>query len=102
MRPRSSATPAPGPPRPGDGPLLPAPIDLSAWAGQPPTEANQEAWELVPEVILGQLRGGAGPAPEAASAPFHHALLMLVRLLGDMHRDHIEVVREEMEQIRRL
>ena len=27
---------------------------------------------------------------------------MLVRLLGDVHRDHLELVRSELEQIRRL
>jgi hypothetical protein len=99
-RPRHRA--AAGPIRPGDGPHLPAPVDLPDWPGRPPTDATQDALELVPELILGRLRGGGGPAPEEASAPFHHALLMLVRLLGDMHRDHLEVVREEMGQIRRL
>jgi predicted component of type VI protein secretion system len=99
IRPRHRA--AAGPARPGVGPSLSAPIDLPAWAVQPPTVATQEAWELVPEIILGQIQGRDGPAPEA-SAPFHHALLMIVRLLGEMHRDHLEVVREEMEQIRRL
>ena len=37
-----------------------------------------------------------------ASSPFGQALVLLIRLLGDMHRDHLELVREELEQIRRI
>jgi pSer/pThr/pTyr-binding forkhead associated (FHA) protein len=83
-------------------PHTPAPIDFLARTDQSPTDATQDAWELVPEMILRQLQCRDGPAPEKLSTPFDHALLMLVRLLGDMQRDHVEVVREELEQIRQL
>lgn len=90
-----------GPIYPGGASLQHAPIDFPAAEGRLPAHPTQEAWELVPEMILRQLGGRTDPAP-AASAPFDHALMMLVRLLGEIHRDHLEVVREEMEQIRRL
>jgi hypothetical protein len=56
---------------------------------------------LSPE-ILGSLLSGAEPNSDAASSPFGQALILLIRLLGDMHRDHLALVREELEQIRRI
>jgi hypothetical protein len=58
--------------------------------------------ELLPEYVLGSLLDRAEPSPGMSSSPFGQALLMLVRLLGDVHRDHLELVRSELEQIRRL
>ena len=83
-------------------PHLPAAIDLLGRANQLTTEENPDAWELVPEMILRQLQGRDDPDPEKASAPFQDALVMFVRLLGDMQRDHVEIVREELEQIRQI
>ena len=37
-----------------------------------------------------------------ASSPFGQALILLIRLLGDIHRDHLKLVREELAQIRRI
>jgi hypothetical protein len=37
-----------------------------------------------------------------ASSPFGQALILLIRLLGDIHRDHLKLVRAELEQIRRI
>lgn len=55
---------------------------------------------VIPE-LLRPLIEIDGPSGEGA-APFSEAMLMLIRLLGDVHRDHLEMVREELEQIRHL
>ncbi len=81
---------------------LPAPIGLPGDDNRPPTGLTPAAWELAPEMILRHLQGRDDTTSEPTSAPFDHALMMLVRLLGEIHRDHLEVVREEMEQIRKL
>jgi pSer/pThr/pTyr-binding forkhead associated (FHA) protein len=88
------------------GPVATAPAVLLGRSDLAPMDPSRDAWELVPEMILRKLQGqdgsGQDPALASASAPFDHALLMLVRLLGEIHRDHLEIVREELEQIRRL
>ena len=72
------------------GPLLPALLDRPG--------------ALLLEAALRPLleRGGEGSSPDVASSPFGQALILLIRLLGDMHRDHLKLVREELEQIRRI
>ncbi|MGB0066531.1 MAG: FHA domain-containing protein, partial [Isosphaeraceae bacterium] len=70
------------------GPLSPALID------RPGT--------LLLEAALRPLLEGEGSSPDVASLPFGQALILLIRLLGDMHRDHLKLVREELEQIRRI
>jgi hypothetical protein len=54
--------------------------------------------EIVPESLLEQAR--RDPAP--ASSPFGQALAQMVRLLGDVHRDHLALVRDELAEIRQL
>jgi hypothetical protein len=44
----------------------------------------------------------AGSTSEVATSPFGEALLMLIRLLGAVHRDHLQLVRSELERIDRL
>jgi FHA domain len=75
--------------------LAPGPIPF-------PPALDVPGGELFPEYVLGTLLDRGEPPPGFASAPFGQALLMLVRLLGDVHRDHLELVRSELEQIRRL
>jgi hypothetical protein len=58
--------------------------------------------DLLPEYLLGTLLARDAPSSGLPSSPFGQALLMLVRLLGDVHRDHLELVRSELEQIDRL
>ena len=60
------------------------------------------AWSpaIVLRPLLEQALSGAGS--ERASSPFGEALVMLVGLLGDVHRDHLSFVREELAQVRRL
>jgi hypothetical protein len=75
--------------------------DQRATGPFPPALIDQPELLLSPE-ILGPLLNGAGPDSDAASSPFGQALFLLIRLLGDMHRDHLTLVREELEQIRRI
>ena len=102
----SAAAPHPstsaGSNRPNGVAMLPSAIGPASGSGVATAGATGQVWELIPEMILRQLPDRDGPLPEAASAPFNQALLMLIRLLGEMHRDHLDVVRDEMEQIRRL
>jgi len=92
-RPDAPALPAgsvsgPGPDRPGVGTLLPALFD------RPDV--------FFSEAALRPLLEATEPSPDVASSPFGQALFLLIRLLGDMHRDHLKLVREELEQIRRI
>ena len=57
---------------------------------------------LLLEAALRPLLEGEGPSPDVASSPFGQALILLIRLLGDIHRDHLKLVREELAQIRRI
>ncbi len=77
-----------GPDWPGVGPLLPALIERPE--------------VFFSEAALRPLLEAGEPSPEVASSPFGQALILLIRLLGDMHRDHAKLVREELEQIRRI
>ena len=57
---------------------------------------------LLLEATPRPLLEGEGPSPDMASSPFGQALILLIRLLGDIHRDHLKLVREELAQIRRI
>jgi pSer/pThr/pTyr-binding forkhead associated (FHA) protein len=57
---------------------------------------------LFSETALRPLLDAAEPSADVAASPFGQALVLLIRLLGDMHRDHFKLVREELEQIRRI
>jgi hypothetical protein len=37
-----------------------------------------------------------------SSSPFGQALVLMMRLLSDVHRDHLTLVRDELAEIRRL
>ena len=65
-------------------------------------EAAADPAESLPESILQALLERGGPEPAQASSPFGQALILMVRLLGDVHRDHLTLVRDELAQIRRL
>ena len=58
--------------------------------------------DLVPEVLLRPLLEQAGSELGLPSSPFGQSLVLLVRLLGDVHRDHLTLVRDELAEIRRL
>jgi predicted component of type VI protein secretion system len=58
--------------------------------------------EASPDVLLRPLLELAGSELEPNSSPFGQALMMMVRLLGDVHRDHLSLVRDELTEIRRL
>ena len=85
---RAGSVSDPGPDWPGVGPLLPALIERPE--------------VFFSEAALRPLLEAGEPSPEVASSPFGQALILLIRLLGDMHRDHAKLVREELEQIRRI
>jgi pSer/pThr/pTyr-binding forkhead associated (FHA) protein len=79
----------------------PSGSDKRAVGPLPPALIDRPDVLLSPE-ILGSLFNGADPDTDAASSPFGQALILLIRLLGDMHRDHLTLVREELEQIRKI
>jgi hypothetical protein len=59
--------------------------------------------ELSPELLLQPLLELAGSdLGSTSSSPFGEALVLMVRLLGDVHRDHLALVRDELAEIRRL
>ena len=58
--------------------------------------------ELSHDVLLQPLLEMAGSDLGMPSSPFGHALVLMVRLLGDVHRDHLTLVRDELAEIRRL
>jgi predicted component of type VI protein secretion system len=58
--------------------------------------------ESASETMLQPLLEAFDGDPGMASSPFGQALVMMVRLLGDVHRDHLSLVREELAEIRRL
>ncbi len=57
---------------------------------------------LFSEAALRPLLEQSEPSPELVSSPFGQALILLIRLLGTMHHDHLKLVRDELEQIRRI
>jgi hypothetical protein len=62
---------------------------------QPSDESSLEA-------LLPMSLEEAGNELGVPSSPFGHALVLMVRLLGDVHRDHLTLVRDELAEIRRL
>ena len=58
--------------------------------------------ESSPELLLQPLLEQAGSELGPQSSPFGQALVLMVRLLGDVHRDHLTLVRDELVEIRRL
>jgi predicted component of type VI protein secretion system len=58
--------------------------------------------ESSPEILLPPLLEQAGSELGLQSSPFGQALVLMVRLLGDVHRDHLTLVRDELAEIRRL
>jgi hypothetical protein len=57
---------------------------------------------LLSAAALRPLLEGGELTPDLASSPFGQALVLLIRLLGEMHRDHLQLVREELDRIRKL
>lgn len=98
-------TAPPGADRPTQlaGPISGLGPDFSRVDPLPPALLDRPGASLL-EAALGPLieGEGEGPSPDVASSPFGQALILLIRLLGDMHRDHLKLVREELEQIRRI
>ena len=58
--------------------------------------------ESSPEALLQPFLEQAGSELGLPPSPFGEALVLMVRLLGDVHRDHLTVVRDELAEIRRL
>src|SRR5271157_5828683 len=85
------------------GPISGLGPDLSSVGPLPPALLDRPGALLLEAALRPLLEGGGeGPSPDVASSPFGQALILLIRLLGDMHRDHLKLVREELEQIRRI
>ena len=85
------------------GPISGLGPDFSSVGPLPPALLDRPGALLLEAALRPLLkRGGEGPSPDVASSPFGQALILLIRLLGDMHRDHLKLVREELEQIRRI
>ncbi len=57
--------------------------------------------ESAPEILQPVIEQAASDLGQASS-PFGEALVLLMRLLGDVHRDHLKLVRDELAEIRRL
>ncbi len=57
--------------------------------------------ESAPEILQPVIEQAASDLGQASS-PFGEALVLLMRLLGDVHRDHLKRVRDELAEIRRL
>jgi hypothetical protein len=74
----------------------------------PPTQPRAIGGAVMPpdqssaEILLQPLLEAAGSELGLESSPFGQALVMMVRLLGDVHRDHLTLVRDELAEIRRL
>ncbi len=83
------------------GPISGLGPDWSSVGPLPPALIDRPG-ALLLEAALRPLLEGESPSPDVASSPFGQALILLIRLLGDMHRDHLKLVREELEQIRRI
>jgi pSer/pThr/pTyr-binding forkhead associated (FHA) protein len=88
--------------RPGTDRSLPGPAPDRPSVDQLPSILTDRPEMFFSEAALHPLLEGGGLTPELASSPFGQALVLLVRLLGDVHRDHLQLVREELEQIRRI
>jgi predicted component of type VI protein secretion system len=58
--------------------------------------------ESSPETLLEPFLEQAASELGLPSSPFGQALILMVRLLGDVHRDHLTLVRDELAEIRRL
>ena len=85
------------------GPLSGLEPNLSSVGPLQPALLDRSGSLLLEAALRPLLEGGAeGPSPDVASSPFGQALILLIRLLGDMHRDHLKLVREELEQVRRI
>ena len=52
-----------------DGLRSSTPSNLPSRPGRIPTDLNREAWELVPDLVLGQLQGRGNPASETGGGP---------------------------------
>jgi pSer/pThr/pTyr-binding forkhead associated (FHA) protein len=86
------------PPRPssrGNG-AFPAPV-LS-----PPVSAPASDGPTVGDILLQRPRGEDALVRTTEDDRFQQALVTVLGLFGQMHRDHMEIVREQLEQIRRL
>lgn len=90
-----SPEPAPGPP--GDLALYAA---RTLIAGVP-APAPPRAEGSVPVDLLSRLER-VERLQERMCGQFQDAMMMISQMLGTMHRDHVTVVRDELEQIRRL
>lgn len=66
-----------------------------------PVANGSDANAASPEILLRPFIEGAQAVPDGSS-PFGQALLLLVQMLGDMHQNYRDLVREELEHIRRL
>jgi Inner membrane component of T3SS, cytoplasmic domain len=54
------------------------------------------------ELLLQPFLEQAGTELGLPSSPFGQALVLLMRLVGNVHRDHLSIVRDELAEIRRL
>jgi pSer/pThr/pTyr-binding forkhead associated (FHA) protein len=98
---RPARAPDPAPPSRAAGTDLGHVADRSGAAPLPSILMDRPEL-LLSEAALRPLLEGSELTANLASSPFGQALIQLIRLLGEMHRDHLQLVREELEQIGQL
>ena len=102
------AVEAPAPPEPAPAP---SPVAMLPPSMLPSLANGRPAPALRGELVAGPLLRSLVERPEPAenppghnssSSPYGEALVMLVRLLRDVHQDHLKLVREELAEIHTL
>jgi pSer/pThr/pTyr-binding forkhead associated (FHA) protein len=77
---------------------LPVPV-APAIGPLPAALAEVPTGQLLSSSLVDALLDRAEPSATSNSSPFGQALMMLIRLLGDVHRDHLDLVRTELQRI---
>jgi hypothetical protein len=80
----------------------PLPVSLGLPNQPAPLAGPVNLAELLPELPLQPFLEQTGASQGLTSSPFGQALVLLMHLLGNVHRDHLTLVRDELAQIRRL
>jgi hypothetical protein len=91
-------SPDPAPAETGLVPLAmpPLPSIRETLAGQPPEQV------AAVEAMVGPIIAQFGQMQQQMFEQFHQAMMMMFQMFSSMHRDQMNLVREELDQIRRL